>query len=144
MIPRGFSITRTIRIERIGLALFAEAGTVADSVADFPDARIHTSYGIGLRVGLERTATFRVDLGFSGEGPNFILSFGLPFRTSGGLGRPPDAPPRTRGRSPRAGPASPGQTARGRLWVWRWTYTASSGLLIWPDATASTRRSRSS
>jgi Omp85 superfamily domain len=79
VIPRGFAITRTIRIERIGLALFAEAGTVADSVADFPDARIHTSYGFGLRVGLERTATFRVDLGFSGEGPNFILSFGLPF-----------------------------------------------------------------
>jgi len=52
---------------------------VADGVADFPDARVHTSYGIGLRVSLERTAMFRADLGFSGEGPNFILSFGLPF-----------------------------------------------------------------
>jgi hypothetical protein len=79
VVPRGFAFTPVIRIERIGLALFGEAGTVADSVADFPDARVHTSYGIGLRVSLERTAAFRADFGFSGEGLNFTLAFGLSF-----------------------------------------------------------------
>jgi hypothetical protein len=79
VIPRGFRLTRTIRIERVGLALFGEAGTVANSLGDLADARIHTSYGVGLRVSLERLATFRADLGFSGEGPNFALAFGLSF-----------------------------------------------------------------
>jgi hypothetical protein len=79
VIPRGFRLTRTIRIERVGLALFGEAGTVADSLAALPDARVHTSYGIGLRIALERLAMFRADLGFSGEGPNFSLAFGLSF-----------------------------------------------------------------
>jgi hypothetical protein len=37
------------------------------------------SYGIGLRVSLERTASLRADLGFSGEGLNFTLAFGLRF-----------------------------------------------------------------
>jgi hypothetical protein len=79
VIPRGFAFTPTVRIERVGLALFGEAGTVADSLGDLPDARVHTSYGVGLRVSLERTALFRADFGFSGEGLNFTLSFGLSF-----------------------------------------------------------------
>jgi outer membrane protein assembly factor BamA len=79
VIPRGFAVTDTIRIERVGLALFYEAGTVAESLGDLPDARVHTSYGIGLRFSLERTALFRADVGFSREGVNFTLGFGLPF-----------------------------------------------------------------
>jgi Omp85 superfamily domain len=79
VVPRGFAVTPTIRVERIGLALFGDVGTVADSLGDLPSARIHTSYGIGLRVSLERTALFRADFGFSGEGLNFILAFGLSF-----------------------------------------------------------------
>jgi hypothetical protein len=79
VIPRGFRVTQAIRVERVGLALFAEAGTVADSLTALPDARIHTSYGTGLRVSLERVATFRVDVGFSGEGVNVSLAFGLSF-----------------------------------------------------------------
>jgi len=79
VIPRGFRLTRTVRIERVGLALFGEAGTVASRLGDLPDARVHTSYGVGIRVSLERLATFRADLGFSGEGPNFSLAFGLSF-----------------------------------------------------------------
>ncbi|MGH7332958.1 MAG: BamA/TamA family outer membrane protein, partial [Candidatus Rokuibacteriota bacterium] len=79
VIPRGFGITRTIRIERVGLAAFVEAGTVAGSLDELPSARIHTSYGVGLRFTLERTALFRVDLGFSGEGPNLTVGFGLSF-----------------------------------------------------------------
>jgi hypothetical protein len=79
VIPRGFRLTRTIRIERVGLALFGEAGTVAGSLVDLPSARIHTSYGVGLRVALERLAVFRADLGFSGEGTNLTIAFGLSF-----------------------------------------------------------------
>jgi outer membrane protein assembly factor BamA len=79
VIPRGFRLTRTIRIERVGLALFGELGTVAPSLGDLPEARIHTSYGVGLRISLERLAIFRADLGFSDEGTNLTVAFGLSF-----------------------------------------------------------------
>jgi outer membrane protein assembly factor BamA len=79
VIPRGFRLTRTIRIERVGLALFGELGTVAPSLGDLPEARIHASYGVGLRISLERLAIFRADLGFSDEGTNLTVAFGLSF-----------------------------------------------------------------
>ena len=79
VIPRGFRLTRTIRIERVGLALFGELGTVAPSLGDLPEARIHASYGVGLRISLERLAVFRADLGFSDEGTNLTVAFGLSF-----------------------------------------------------------------
>jgi hypothetical protein len=79
VIPRGFRLTRTIRVERVGLALFGELGTVAPSLDDLPQARIHASYGVGLRISLERVAMFRADLGFSDEGTNLTVAFGLSF-----------------------------------------------------------------
>jgi hemolysin activation/secretion protein len=79
VIPRGFAITDTIRIERVGMALFYEAGTVADSLEALPAARVHTSYGVGLRFSLERTAVFRADVGFSKEDVNGTVGFGLSF-----------------------------------------------------------------
>ncbi|HET9489064.1 MAG TPA: BamA/TamA family outer membrane protein [Methylomirabilota bacterium] len=79
IIPRGFAVTETIRIERVGMALFGEVGTVADSVDELPAAQIHTSYGLGLRFSLERTALFRADVGFSKEDVNVTVGFGLSF-----------------------------------------------------------------
>jgi hypothetical protein len=79
VIPRGFRITRTIRVERVGLAVFGELGTVAPSLGDLPSAQVHASYGVGLRISLERVAMFRTDLGFSDEGTNLTVSFGLSF-----------------------------------------------------------------
>lgn len=79
VLPRGFAVTDTIRIERVGLALFSEAGTVADRLGELPAARIHTSYGAGLRFSLERTAMFRADVGFSREDVNVTVGFGLSF-----------------------------------------------------------------
>ena len=79
IIPQGFALTDTIRIERVGMALFYEAGTVADSLDALPEARIHTSYGVGLRVSLERAALFRADVGFSREDVNVTVGFGLSF-----------------------------------------------------------------
>jgi hypothetical protein len=79
VIPRGFRLTRTIRIERIGLAVFGELGSVAPSLGDLPSARVHASYGVGLRISLERVAMFRTDVGFSDEGTNITVSFGLSF-----------------------------------------------------------------
>ncbi len=79
IISRGFALTDTIRIERVGMALFYEAGTVADSLDRLPAARVHTSYGVGLRFSLERTAVFRADVGFSREGVNVTVGFGLSF-----------------------------------------------------------------
>jgi hypothetical protein len=34
---------------------------------------------VGLRISLERVAMFRTDLGFSDEGTNLTVSFGLSF-----------------------------------------------------------------
>jgi hypothetical protein len=79
VIPRGFALTDLIRIERIGMALFYEAGTVADSLDKLPETRVHTSYGVGFRFSLERTAVFRADVGFSKEDVNVTVGFGLSF-----------------------------------------------------------------
>ena len=49
------------------------------SLNALPAARVHTSYGIGLRFSLERTAVFRADLGFSREDVNVTVGFGLSF-----------------------------------------------------------------
>jgi hypothetical protein len=79
VIPRGVSITRNVRIERLGLALFYEIGAVAEDVGAIFRSRVAQSYGFGLRVGLERAAIFRLDLGFSDDGSNFAAGFGLSF-----------------------------------------------------------------
>jgi hypothetical protein len=79
LIPRGIRFTDLLRIERIGLATFVEAGSVAGSLGDLADATVHTSYGVGFRMMLERAALFRVDLGFSKDGSNLSIGFGLSF-----------------------------------------------------------------
>ena len=76
---RGFTIWKHIRVERIGGALFYEAGAVAGNGADLFDSRVRHSYGVSLRATLERTAPFRVDFGFSEDGMNVTARFGLPF-----------------------------------------------------------------
>lgn len=78
-IPRGFALTESIRIERIGAALFFEAGSVAARVEKFGTAGIKPSGGLGLRFTLERSALFRADLGFSEDGTNLALGFGVSF-----------------------------------------------------------------
>jgi hypothetical protein len=79
LFSRGFALTDTIRFERIGMALFYEVGTVADAVDRFLAARVHHSYGFGLRFALERTALLRADVGFSTEDINVTIGFGLSF-----------------------------------------------------------------
>lgn len=79
VIPRGHRFTDTIRIERIGLAVFADLGTVADGLGELGDARWHHSYGTGLRIAFSREASFRVDWAFGEEGPNFTIAFGNSF-----------------------------------------------------------------
>lgn len=79
VIPRGFTLVENIRVERIGGALFYEAGGVGeDGLALFDSGVIHT-YGFGARATVERAVLFRLDLGFSEEGMNFAAGFGLSF-----------------------------------------------------------------
>jgi len=78
-IPRGFALTDTIRIERLGAALFYEVGTVSDGLDTLWSEKVHDSYGISLRFSLERTAQFRSDFGFSDEGMNVTFGYGLSF-----------------------------------------------------------------
>jgi hypothetical protein len=82
LLPRGFPIPFTdnrIRVERVGAALFYEAGAVADDFPSLFKSRVRSSYGFGLRATLERAAPFRVDIGFSGDGVNVSAGFGLSF-----------------------------------------------------------------
>jgi hypothetical protein len=52
---------------------------VENDWSDLFHARVRVSYGVGLRVALERAAPFRVDLGFSEDGIQVTAGFGLPF-----------------------------------------------------------------
>jgi len=81
VLTRGFPIpfTKALRVERVGLALFADAGSVAKDWPDLFSSRVWANAGVGLRVTLERDAPFRVDVGFSGEGVEVTGGFGLSF-----------------------------------------------------------------
>jgi hypothetical protein len=82
VIPRGFALspwTPYVRVERLGLALFYDVGSVGDEWWDLFSASPKHSGGIGFRCTLERNAPFRVDVGFSDEGPQVTAGFGLSF-----------------------------------------------------------------
>jgi hypothetical protein len=79
VLPRGFGVTRRIRIERAGAALFYEAGAVAPEWHRIFDTKVRHSYGFSLRLTLERAAPFRLDFGFSEDGFNLNARFGLSF-----------------------------------------------------------------
>jgi outer membrane protein assembly factor BamA len=80
-IPRGFPVplTKTIRIERVGAALFYDVGSVAPTTSRMFQTRVRHSYGFGFRLLLERTAPFRLDVGFSEEGGYVAAGFGFTF-----------------------------------------------------------------
>jgi len=79
IVPRGVRLTDTVRIERLGLALFYDFGTVADGLEDVFDNRYLDSYGVGLRVAFAREALFRIDVGFSDEDAILTIEFGHSF-----------------------------------------------------------------
>ncbi|MGK0157567.1 MAG: hypothetical protein ACI9SE_004548 [Neolewinella sp.] len=79
LIERGYAFTDTIRFERIGLALFYDAGTVASDIDQLDDGRFLDSYGVGLRLAFSREAVFRVDVGYGEEGSNLTIAFGNAF-----------------------------------------------------------------
>ena len=72
-------MTREVHLERLGAALFYEAGSVANDWPRLFDASVHQSYGVSLRLSLERAAPFRVDFGFSDEDFVVTARFGLSF-----------------------------------------------------------------
>lgn len=79
IVPRGVVFTDTIRIERIGLAVFYEGGTVADGAHLLHEGRYLDSVGAGLRLAFSREASFRVDVGYGDEGSNLTIAFGNSF-----------------------------------------------------------------
>lgn len=79
LIERGVAFTDTIRIERIGFALFYDGGTVAADFDKLDNARYLDSYGFGLRFAFSREAVFRVDVGYGNEGSNLTIAFGNAF-----------------------------------------------------------------
>jgi len=78
-LPRGFAITESIRVERLGAAIFYDVGSVGESFPKLFSSKVRHSYGFGLRVLLERAAPFRLDFGFSPEGFNLAGGFGFSF-----------------------------------------------------------------
>ncbi|HXV35733.1 MAG TPA: BamA/TamA family outer membrane protein, partial [Myxococcota bacterium] len=81
LLTRGFPIpfTKHLRVERVGLALFGDTGSVANDWPDLFESRVWASAGVGFRITLERDAPFRVDIGFSKEGFEVSAGFGLSF-----------------------------------------------------------------
>ena len=79
VIPRGIEITPSIRVERIGVAPFFEVGSVGQNGIDALRNEVKLSYGIGLRLLLERAAPFRVDFAWSKHGFNWSAGFGYTF-----------------------------------------------------------------
>ncbi len=81
ILTRGFAIpfAKTLRVERVGLALFGDTGSVAHDWPDVFSSRVWACGGVGLRFTLERDAPFRIDVGFSGEGVEVSAGFGLSF-----------------------------------------------------------------
>ncbi|OUU23646.1 MAG: hypothetical protein CBC13_04950 [Planctomycetia bacterium TMED53] len=77
---KEFPIYKQIRLERAGVAIFFDAGSVSNSFDQLFNEEVHYSYGIGLRFTFERQALFRADLGRSDEGEvNMSIRYGLPF-----------------------------------------------------------------
>jgi hypothetical protein len=79
LLARGIVFTDTLRIERVGLGVFYDCGTVAAGLEHLADGRFLDSYGLGFRLAFAREAVFRIDWGFSDEGTNFTLAFGNSF-----------------------------------------------------------------
>jgi len=78
-VPRGFTVWRHIRVERLGAALFYELGGIAEDGFALFHSGVLQSYGVSARATIERAALFRADFGFSTEGFNFSAGFGLSF-----------------------------------------------------------------
>ena len=78
---RGFPLPWLggLRVERVGLVLFADAGAVAEDVSALADAKWKFIPGVGLRFMLERDAPLRIDIGFSDEGYELSIQFGQAF-----------------------------------------------------------------
>ena len=79
IVPRGFAISRSIRIERVNLGFFYDFGTVADDVGTLTDGKFLDSYGFGLRFSFSREASFRLDYGISSEDTNLTIAYGNSF-----------------------------------------------------------------
>ncbi len=79
LLPRGFSITRKVRIERFGLAPFWDVGTVAPHLRDLPEARIHHNPGLSFRFAFERAMVLRLDIARSSEQTGVNLDMGMAF-----------------------------------------------------------------
>jgi len=79
VVPRGFTVWRHIRVERLGAAFFYEVGAVGEDGFALFDSHVRQSYGVSGRATIERAALFRLDFGFSEEGLNFAAGFGLAF-----------------------------------------------------------------
>jgi hypothetical protein len=78
-LPRGFPLGGKARVERLGLAPFIDVGTVASSLDALPGAKLHVTPGIGLRIALERTVLFRLDVARSDEQVGVNFTFGMAF-----------------------------------------------------------------
>jgi hypothetical protein len=79
VIPRGYTFTRTIRMERFGVAPFVDVGAVADTPAQLRESAVRQSLGMGLRAMFERTAVFRLDIAKSSEQIGINFNFGMAF-----------------------------------------------------------------
>ncbi len=79
VLPRGVRVSDNVYIQRLGLAPFVDVGSVAESLADLPDATIRHSVGLGLRMMWERDLLFRLDIARSPDQVGVNFDFGYSF-----------------------------------------------------------------
>ena len=72
-------MTKSIRVERVGAAFFYEVGAVSNRAGTLFQERPRHTYGVSLRVSVDRTNPLRFDFGFSEDGMQFAFGYGLTF-----------------------------------------------------------------
>ncbi len=77
--PRGFHLFKGRRIERIGMALFYDVGSVGEDLGEALGNDLKDNWGLSLRISLERGALFRFDYGISEEGSAANFAYGMSF-----------------------------------------------------------------
>jgi outer membrane protein assembly factor BamA len=63
----------------LDMALFVDAGAVAQRVSDLRLDQMKTDYGLGFRFGTRDNVVLRFDIGLGGEGTRYFVKFGPVF-----------------------------------------------------------------
>lgn len=79
ILPRGFTISGDVRVERLGLAPFIDIGRVGRDVKEAFAGPVEVNPGLSLRIGWERALVFRLDIAKSKDQVGVNFQAGMAF-----------------------------------------------------------------